>query len=221
MSGGSVTVEGTNVLAQAACRSLCHVGARRVRPCSSRAGTGAKRAASARQAPRYQWHALIKLAGSSWFGSRPPQFAACASSRVAGAFRITTQSGRTFSQPEQRFVASGLVKNHVRILPSTPSMHRPGRVEADVRVNRDYAAVAASIYAVLSGLFAGNGFEPPVPLRMSSAAACLPAQSCSHVEGHHRLGQPSRGKGADRPVEEGTHCESVESAFFHRTRSRA
>ena len=41
---------------------------------------------------------------------------------------------RTFSQPEQHscFVASGLVKNHVRILPSTPSMHRPGRVEADV-----------------------------------------------------------------------------------------
>ena len=41
------------------------------------------------------------------------------------------------SQPEQHscFVASGLVKNHVRILPSTPSMHRPGRVEADVRVN--------------------------------------------------------------------------------------
>jgi hypothetical protein len=66
MSGGSVTVEGTNVLAQAACRSLCRAGARRVRPCSSRAGTGAKRAASARRAPRYQWHALIKLAGSSW-----------------------------------------------------------------------------------------------------------------------------------------------------------
>src|ERR1700730_13251358 len=37
MSGGSVTVEGTNVLAQAACRSLCRAGARRVRPCSSRA----------------------------------------------------------------------------------------------------------------------------------------------------------------------------------------
>jgi len=35
-------------------------------------------------------------------------------------------------------------------------MHRPGRVEADVRVNRDYAAVAASTYAVRSGLFAGG-----------------------------------------------------------------
>ena len=46
--------------------ALCRVGARRVRPCSSRAGTGAKRAASARRSPRYQWHALIKLAGSSW-----------------------------------------------------------------------------------------------------------------------------------------------------------
>ena len=46
--------------------ALCRVGARRVRPCSSRAGTGAKRAASARRAPRYQWHPLIKLAGSSW-----------------------------------------------------------------------------------------------------------------------------------------------------------
>ena len=55
----------------------------------------------------------------------------------------------------------------------TPVLRR-GRVEADVRVNRDYAAVAASTYAVRSGLFAGNGFEPPVPLRMSSAAACLP-----------------------------------------------
>src|ERR1700730_10536076 len=132
MSGGSVTVEGTNVLAQAAYRSLCRAGARRVRPCSSRAGTGAKRAASARRAPRYQWHALIKLAGSSWV-----ETASIRRLRVLkGCRRLSNYHSerRTFSQPEQHscFVASDLVKNHVRILPSTPWMHRPGRVEADV-----------------------------------------------------------------------------------------
>jgi len=98
-------------------------------------------------------------------------------------------------------------------------MHRPGRVEADVRVNRDYAAVAASTYAVRSGLFAGNGFEPPVPLRMSSAAACLPKVAATLKA---TTGWVSR-LGAKVPTcwRGGALRERGKRVFFHRTRSRA